>query len=344
MPKYVTGTAAGAGAGDAFFQAIVAQAVANSWTSHDVISSSTGTRDVVLKSSALDATAGIACFIRMAQTSTTNINFTAYSDWDTGTHAGMNAAGPAGYTVQDASFSYVIYADAFALCPCAKISSAWNHNYAGFLRRGLEAAKSGITKTTSGYSAGATSLAVASDMTGKLLVGQKVWLMNYAHSSASANASRCELVTLTSIGAGTIGVSALGGNYDTGAILGANVCPNVVSTSSTGVNIGGTLYSSFNPDTNRLSTTGQTSATTAIILQGTTTNVDPEDNTLEYGSGFFAVTSNVSSHTGFRGYARGYVSAASGVSIEDVHDDGAYTYLILNPSTSGGLLIGPREV
>lgn len=345
MAKYLTGTATGPGAGDAWVQAVIAQAVANGWTSHDVISSASGTRDVVLRGSALDATADVRPFGRITQTSTTNVNFSVYSDWDATTHAGINQAGADAFTVQDASFSYVIYADPFAICPCAKISSAWNHNYVGYLRRGLTAAKSGITKTTSGYSAGATALNVASDMTGKLQVGQKIWIMNYAHSSASANAARAELVTVTAIAAGVLTVSALAGNYDTAAVLGANVCPNAVSTSSSGVNIGGTLHSSFNPDANRgAGATSQTSTTSAIILQGTTTSISPESNTLEYGSGIFSITSNVASHLGFRGYARGYISAASGVSIEDVHDDGAYTYLILNPSTSGGLCIGPREV
>jgi hypothetical protein len=347
MARYLAATAAGAGAGNAFLVGLIAHLESNGWTQHDVISSTPGSRDVVMRGAALDATADIRPFVRFTQTAATTIVCRAYSDWDTGTHAGMNECGAVGssnWTVQDATFSYYAWVDGYGGWVVAKLASA-NRAYFGFARRGLPAIEAGITKTTAPLSVGATSLPVASDMTGKLRVGQKVLLMNYAHNSASGNASNVESVTITSIGASAIGCSALTKAYDAGAVLGDNVCPVLASQSTTTSSaLCGGIFYPFNLDGSRTTATAQTGAHDVVIF-GAETSVDPEDINSKYSAGLTTFTTAIAGKTGFKGYPRGAVAFSGGAqALDDLMDDGVYTYLVSGAGTGNILAMGPREL
>jgi hypothetical protein len=346
MAFYETGTATGTGAGNNFFLAIRAHLLANGWTEHDVISTTAGARDVVFRSSALDATADVRAFVRLTQNSTTNLFFTIYTDYDATTHVGMNSAGTssfANYTVQDASFTYYLWIDQFGGMVCAKIGTTITRVPWGFARRGLDPSESGITKTTSSLAIGATSLPVASDMTGKLRVGQKVLIVNYAHASGNANASNAESVTITSISSSAIGVSALTKAYDSGAVVGENVIPSIVAIGGT-TNIGGSTYAPINPDGTRTAANGQTIAINGFTF-ATESNVDPGDISGKYGSGILTLTSSTTGKTDFKGHPRGLTFCAGGSQvIEDIMQSGSYSYLVLDAAASGCTCLGPREL
>lgn len=347
MAYYETGTATGTGATNNFFLAIRTHLLANGWTEHDVISSSAGSRDVVFRSSALDATADNRSFCRIKQASTTTLEFTVYSDWDTSTHAGMNSAGGSGasctLTTQDASFVYYLWIDTFGGIIACKIGSFINRCYLGFARRGLDSTDSGMTKSTSTLAIGATSIPVASDMTGKLRVGQKVQIVNYAHASGNANASNAEAFTITSISSSSIGCSALTKAYDSGAIIGENVIPTIVSSGATS-SLWGNAYAPINPDGTRTAVNGQTVVVNSVVF-GQEANIDPGDISAKYGPGFHALTSSTSGKTDFKGYPRGTFFCAQGAQvIEDIMVAGAYSYLVMDTGASGCSILGPREL
>lgn len=347
MANYTTGTATGPGAGDAFFLAFNTHLLANSWTAHDIISTTTGARDVVWRGAALDATADNRPFIRLTQVSTTSYTVIAYADWDTTTHAGIAPAGSTGNTVltcQDSSFAYFLWANSVAVAICLKISTSYFRTYLGFVRRGLSATRGGVTKTSAGASAAATSISVSSDMTGKLVVGQKIQIMNYGHASASANATHCETVTITSIAAGSIGVSALVSAYDSGALVGQNPHPIMAATQNSGLTSGPitTGFMPYNLDGSRTSALGQTAAT-AVVIFGTETSLDPTDDGQEYGAGVQAVMGSAVNKTGLRGYMYGWWACAGGTqALEDVMDDSVNTYIVLSIAADGACLMGPR--
>lgn len=343
MAHYLTGSATGPGALDVMYQALRAHLTGNGWTEHDVISNSGGTRNIVFRGGALDPTGDVRPFLKLQQTSTTNVNLDMFSDWDTTTHAGVNQASGS-FTGQDATFVYYFWFDSFGGIIAAKISTTVNRSYAGFLRRGLDVTDMGLTKTTGSLSIGATSLPVASDMTGKMRVGQKVQIMNYAHSSASANASKSEVVTITSIATSSIGCSATTLAFDTGAIVGENCCPGVVFTNATTSIGGATGFLVFNCDGTRTSPTGQTCSATGVVF-GTESSVDPGDIDARYGSGIITVACTTALKTGFKGWPRGiYFCAQSAQAVEDLMAAGIYTYLCLETTATGIAIMGPREL
>lgn len=347
MANYATGTAAGPGAVAAFFAALRTHLLANGWTEHEIIVAGS---DVVFRGAALEAVSDIRPFLRLTTSGITSIIIRGYSDYDpAGAGTGIAETGGVAITtlsLQDASFAYYLWFDGLGGTVVAKIGSALTRAYLGFARRGLDPSEEGITKSTGALAIGATSIPVASDLTGKLRVGQKVQVMNYAHTAGSANATNCESVTVTSVAAGSIGVSALTKNYDSGAVVGENVCPLIVSnTGSAAGTVGAAHYAPYNLDGSRTGVNAQT--VTSIATTGATeANVDPGDIDGRYGWGLITFSTAVASKTGFKGYPRGiYGCASGGQSIEDLMAAGAYTYLVLDNNSGGSVLtiLGPRE-
>jgi hypothetical protein len=346
---YETGSANGAGATNNFFIILRDHLLANGWTQHDIISSAAGSREVVFRGAALDATADVRPFVKVKQTATAVLEFTTWSDYDVSTHTGMNSAGTtvgsATMTLQDAGFSYYLWIDGYGGLVCGKIGTSITRGYMGFARRGLDPSESGITKTTGALAIGATSLPVASDMTGKLRVGQVVLIVNYAHSSASANASNAEAVTITSVSSTAIGVSALTKAYDSGALVGDNVIPSLVSPGATAGLWNTAGLAPINPDGTRTAVNGQTVVSNSITF-GTEANVDPGDISGRYGAGLITLTSSVSGKTDFKGHPRGVSFCAAGAQvIEDLMQSGSYSYVVLDVTAATGCtILGPREI
>lgn len=330
MAHYTTGTAVGPGAVAAFFDALHAQLIANGWTDLDVISSVSGSKDVVMQGSALDAGGFYKPYVRITQTSTTAFFVRAYQDWDPTTHVGVNEANNAStgpLTLQDTSFTYWIRANGLAFIAAAKIGATYNRAYAGLLRRGLPAKFAGITKSTGALAIGATSIPVASDMTGKLAVGQKVMLFNYAHSSASANKGNAELVTISSISATAIGVSATIKAYDAGAIVGERILPGLVASYGGSTDIGGAVNPVVAPDGSYTSQTGQQLAKNNVLLEPS--NATPNTDSNKFGAGFLNLSVSTAGKSGSVGSAYHLIFAATSANTaaEDVFDDGTNQWL-----------------
>jgi hypothetical protein len=347
MAFYYTGTATGPGAGDALMQAMNTNLLAGGWTAVDIISSSTGTRDVVYKGSALDSTAGNAPYIRITQTSTTNIAFRCYQDWDTTTHVGINEAGNGSaspsITVTDASFVYFMRINPVALFVCAKNSSNYNKAYVGFLRRGLGLSRSGCTKTTGTSTSGTATINVASDLTTKLKVGQTIQIVNYAHSSASANAAKVEKKVIQSISSSSITFTAnLTNSYDTGALVGENVLP-VCVTAVNGAGGMSTMYFPTQIDGTRTTNIGQTINPVEVAFNSTTQN-SPSTGWGEYASGVYDISSGQTGTAGFRGWFYHLECVTKGVqSLEDVMTDGDNTFIVLGLGTGLAVCVGPQN-
>ncbi len=350
MAFYSTGTATGTGAGDALMVIMDTALTGGGWTMIDAINNSSGTRDKVYKGTALDATAGNAPYIRLTQTSTTNIAFRCYQDWDTTTHVGMNETGNGttnpSLTVQDTSFTYFMRVNPVAMLICAKIGANYNKMYAGFLRRGLGLTRSGVTKTSGSTAALATTINVASDMTSKLKVGQTIQIINYGHSSASANASHVEKRTIQSITASTVVVTVgLTSAYDSGALVGENALPVCIGGGTSGGTTGLTSNCLFpyEIDGARTSTTGQTAASNEIVLNSSSANA-PSTGWNEYAPGIYDISSTTSGKTGFRGwYYHSECTTKGAQALEDIMSDGDNDFIIVGLGTSLVNCIGPRN-
>ncbi len=347
---YSTGTATGAGAVNNFFLTIRTAILANGWTELDVISNSAGSRDVIFRSSPLDATAGNCCFIRLTQTATTIMTQRAYQDWDTSTHAGTRVAGQGGGggldTYQDSSFTYFLRVNEFAFAWVAKISSSYVKGYCGFLRRGLAAAKAGMSRTSGVISAGTTagtSVPLASDLTGKLQPGQVVTLMNYGHASGSANAAHAEALTVATVGASSLTFTTnIVSAYDAGAVIGENVYPVLVTGAVSGGVAAGAIANTTSVIFHDGTYTGVAStmvvAATAVPFHATVQNA-PSSTTQEYASGVWSMSFTTASHAGFLGYLYHWeYSANNAQTSEDIMDDGDNTFLF----TNNNCILGPR--
>ncbi len=337
--SYSSGTAIGPGALDAWYQIVRSALLAHGWTAHDIITDVSGTRDIVFKSTALDATAGNACFVRMVQTNTTNMYHLTYCDWDTSTHAGTRVAGAAATTngtYVDNSFQYFLRVNEFAFTWCVKIGTSYNRGYAGFLRRCLAASRAGMTKVTGSISAGTVagaSIALSSDMTGKWTVGQVLLLMNYGHTSGSANASHAEALTIATIGSSSVTFT---GNvlaaYDAGAIIGENVYPAVVAPTPFG-----TYYSPVWHDGSYSSAILQVSSATGTNFSLPASN-NPSSTTREYSSGIVSLNFTTAAHLGLAGVQYHWIAVGAGeTSLEDTLSDGTNTYVMM----SGTAAMGP---
>ena len=339
MARYSTAVVGLPGASN-LFEALRTHLLANGWTEHDVITDTAGSQDSIFKGTALDATAGNAPFVRLTVTDTTHIGLRCYSDWETATHTGANVGGAIGWSyllVSNTPFTYVIRANPVSFYLCAKLIGAYNKVYGGFLRRGYGTAKSGMTKTTAPYGIGVTSINVASDMTGKIRVGQYIDILNHSHT-AGANFANGEKVRVASVAPGAIGISALTKAYDSGALVGANVYPNMVSAQSVTSNATGATYHPLHLDGSYTSATGQNGACASQNMSLENTS-DPGDADNEYTAGVFAVTANTAGKTGTRGWMYHVLSAACDRHIEDVLLDGTNDYLLVATGTTAAAAV-----
>jgi hypothetical protein len=359
MAKYITGTAAGPGAADAFFQVLRGHLTSNGWTEFDVLNDVATTRDIVFRGAAMDATANNRPFVRIKEVIATNsIDFLGYLDWDATAHAGMFSAGDTSASTrlltQDTSFIYFIRANPVSLFAVAKIGVNYNRVYAGYLKRHLSASMSGVTKITGAIgagTAGGTALNVSSDITGKLHVGQIVLLINNAHSNASANKERSQQMTVQALSATQITfVEAIPSAFDAGAVLGIYPSPMAIAISNSGSGaFSPTVYFSLNGDATRTSGTSQNGSTDIAPLSNSNYDAPPApENVRRLGLRLAYQTS--APYVGTRGYLyhifTAYTGSPSTVSNEDIGDtlDGATTYIVFGAAAGSQCdFIGPRE-
>jgi hypothetical protein len=285
--------------------------------------------------------------MRLTTYGTTGYSQRLYTDWDTTTQVGANEAGAGAtqqITLQDASFVYFVRMNEFAMAVCAKLGTAYHKGYCGFVRRGYPVSKGGMTKTTAGYAIGVSTMSVASDMTTKMKVGQKVLIYNHGEASASANFTNAEMMTILSIAAGSITFTAVTTKaFDTAAVIGTNCFPGITIYPATAEVLTANNYACFAHDGTRVSNITHTATSDQVIL-ASEANADPDDVTQEYQGGVVVCTMSQASKTGFHGYLYHWEAAASGTQAkEDIMDDGDFVYTVLGVnSTTSVLLMGPQ--
>lgn len=149
-----------------------------------------------------------------------NLGLATMVDYDTSTHTDIlpsGNVGGGGFYTYSAGTAY-IYANPMGF---TIVNSGAAHIFAGMARsRQIQGATDGLCLSTGTMAIGATTVNVNANLTGKLFVGQVVAIQNFAHNSASANASHTELVTITAVGASSLSFSATTKAYDSGAKIG----------------------------------------------------------------------------------------------------------------------------
>ncbi len=207
----------------------------------------------------------------------------------------------------------------------------------------------GLCLTTAGISAAATSVAVDRDVSARLRVGQVVAIYNFAHSNASANKSHKELLTITSLSAGSIGFNACTNAYDTGAKIGA---PDLLwsvgggGTGATWQNFNGDFAQissqAFGIDTNTANSPTVTSCIGNISGSGVNANLD-RSNSL--GMPAFCITpyltqaaaSDGSSGQPCPGWIFAYINFSGGNPADGTKfTDGTNVYILPRGGTGAG--------
>jgi hypothetical protein len=328
MAAFTTGNLSSLNTADAFFQVLRASLTSNGWTEHDVVSDTVGNRNVVFRGSPLDATADNRCFLRWTVSGTT-VTPKCYSDYVISTHSGINEAGAA-FTLSSEKATYWIRTNGFAVAWCYRQNMAYYKGYAGFVRRGISTHRNGVTKTTAPYGFGVTTMNVASDMTSRLQVGQRVQIANYSHIN-SGNVIYAEYATIQSIASGSITFEGpTGFSYDTGALIGWNALPCMVIPSFAGDSSWGAGYASRAVDGYGFGATGISCLTDSLVLAWES-SADPNDVSLEYAGGFCPVTySATGGRTAFLGYLYHWEAMSQGTQLkEDIMYDGTNSFVVL---------------
>jgi len=350
MAEFATATVTAGGSIDQFMQAFQIVVARNGWTLHDALSNTAGARDLVFRSSPMDAIADNRCYLRVKQYSLTTWGWNLYTDWDTGTHTGANPTNVAGAqnTWNDYSgFLYKIRVNEWSVMFVIKqVSYQHDKGYAGFVRRPLRNSRSGLTRTTSPYAIGTSTMAVASDMTSRMKIGQRVLVYNNSHSSVSANFSNAEVLKIQSIASGSITFTTNSTKaYDSGAVIGQlafnGVCSAVGNTSLSGV----TNYMPFELDGTR---TGPTNHVAYFIesIPFTSGYGDSQSVNKTDGPGFTSMFVSTASKTGLLGYPWHLFCTdydGSYAQAEDIFDDGDYQWVGLDGDGFIRTLMGPTN-
>jgi hypothetical protein len=335
MAAFTRGTIPAGSPQDAFFQALRNSLTTNGWAEYDVLLDSSGNRDIVFRGQPLDATADNRCFLRL--TSSTTFTARMYIDWLLDTHAGIKETGTPVSMSSSTQIKYWMRSNGYAIAWAYLQDGVYYKGYGGFTRRGISSGRRGVTKTTSSYSAGVSTVNVASDMTSSLQPGQKVLICNYAHTSG-ANQGSVELMTIQSVASGSITfTSPLDFSYDSGAVIGQNPLPATVTPTFSADTWGSTTSMSHD---------GVVASSVVVVdlltLVGESAN-DPGDLNLEYGCGTTSCFINAANRSSFHGYLYHWEVFANGVQAkEDTLYDGVGSYLILMlVGTSSVVAMGP---
>lgn len=334
---YSTGSS-GASNRAAVWDAIRSALLSAGWT-ETIVSATSGLRQSAFTGIAIDQIAGNAPVILVGENVASSfIYFQSGADWDPATKTFIAQCGDnsinSGFNTDATQNLWSIRVNGYALFVNNQVNGAgmWKA-YVGWMKRGLSVPRAGITKATSTLSIGATSIPVASDLRNRLQVGQKLTISNFAHVTGNANAAHCERVTITSLGASSIGVSALAKAYDTGALVGDR-CMNVAVMGNCFVEWGN-CTTPYYKDGSRTGNTNQVGFYSAVV-QGTST-VKPDANSTERPTGDIQHTWN----SGSPSTANGLVGRPFHVILtqfdtqgyHDLFDDGVRQYEMIGITT-----------
>jgi hypothetical protein len=217
--------------------------------------------------------------------------------------------------------------------------------YCGFLRRGLPTIRSGVTQTTSSAFYGDTVLNVATDMTGKLQVGQRVMILDNSAASFYGESQVIQSISPTSI----TFEAGMGFTHAANALIGYNPQPLVYLES------GGTTAAEFFssvPSYASFTMDGYYWGPTALqayqenIFFGTESNSDPCDYSSFHNSGIINILVTAAVDT--RSYRAGIPYHWELMSSEllrkaDIASNGANNYVMLgcSPAGAGAMVLGP---
>jgi hypothetical protein len=300
-PTYFSGTVAGDNQVQDFYTALKTRIEAyqsnstDAWEEYDPISTSAGSRDYVFRSlgdRTLASGAGdAALFLRMTETAT-YIDFRGYQDWSTnGSGSGAREAFSLSYcrltlnSTDTIAYWGVSNEYEFSLV----LIQGGTHAFVSFgspQRTHVPSDGNGICLLSSGASAGSSVVLsvdrdVSSDVgSGKLTVGQKVWVYNLTATGDALETSTVEIVEVEAVTSNTVTVDSLASNKAAGAIVGLDPCPMGVATYTTG---DPPHYYTNHKDGSWASALGQVYYVESIMDIMTEGNIDPAPNSLYYG-------------------------------------------------------------
>ncbi len=144
-------------------------------------------------------------------------------------------------TLQDAQFSWWAVVCEYGVVAVMNIGGAYHSFSAQSLRTAWPTTMRGVGAATTAIVAAATSVTVSPDISSRITVGQKVYITNQSHSSASANWTAATVMMTVSAVTGngttaTLTFSDVGGvphAFDSGALVGLvppSACVNLNST------------------------------------------------------------------------------------------------------------------
>ena len=182
------------------------------WTVYDNINST----HQVMRSPGTNGATNVFTILEIYGNGGGSVAVNACFDWDPSAHVGiLKSAGGGFITVGGTGY---IYANALGAFICVIDGTYDKMAFVGQPRANVVPnVNDGICATTAGITAGDTGVAVDTDLTGHLYVGQVVAIQNFAHNNSSSNKTNRELVTITAIAAGTLSFTATANAYDSGA-------------------------------------------------------------------------------------------------------------------------------
>ena len=191
---------------------IKAALLAVGWTVYDNINST----HQVMRSPGTNGATNVFTILEIYGNGGGTVAVNACFDWDPSAHVGILKSAGSGFIVT--SGTGYIYTNALGAFVCVIDGTFDKMAFVGQPRANVVPnVNDGICATTAGMSIGATSVAVDTNLTGHLYVGQVVAIQNFAHNNSSANKTNRELVTITAIAAGTLSFTATANAYDSGA-------------------------------------------------------------------------------------------------------------------------------
>lgn len=181
---------------------------------------------------------------RMQQISDDDIEFNVYQDWSTTSNTGTNGAG--GATTRWLSLD--LYSEArywgavneyefvFLLLQAQK----WYYIHIGSpIRSHVPTGAAGIAFTTASASSGSSvTVNLDRDITASIVdsgdIGgpQNVWIYNVTPTATALRTGTIEIAEVTTIASGSITFANLSNSFDSGAIVGLDPCPQMVTESA----------------------------------------------------------------------------------------------------------------
>jgi hypothetical protein len=310
---YSSGTIAAAGSGNvtAFIRqlrTLLKAYAGNAWVDGDVVNDVVGSVDYVMRSvgdpalGSGDNKGDTEIWVRIRQPSVTQVQVHAYQDWSATSHTGSREVYTSAFTMSDsAAIDWWIVYNQYKCVFFALQNSNWFAIVFGSVERTFPTELNGIARLSQATAGtGAITLNVDRDISTHLRAGQKVWLVNHTPVGQSLKTAHTEIVTVTSVGTSTIGVSGVANTpYEIGSLVGLDPCPTYMYQGATL-----SASSNFRAVSHRDSTyTGVTSQTLVLDPAVTMTLANERPDVDGFYAGYEAAFRQSTSGAG---YAAGY--------------------------------------